>query len=119
MFLRVSGEEAMKNSTVPIRRLHATKNVLILYSSSTIRFVLRSFSIMSCLFPSFGFIYLQENGTVVPPWLIVMYNTVFFGNCMVHPNTKKNELDRFCIDCVSSLCSHCLPVHIHHKHVKV
>ncbi|GMJ04473.1 RGF1-INDUCIBLE TRANSCRIPTION FACTOR 1 [Hibiscus trionum] len=48
-----------------------------------------------------------------------MYNTEFFRNCVSHPNAKKNELDRFCTDCAQSFCSHCLPAHALHKHVKI
>ncbi|KAJ4710052.1 putative PLATZ transcription factor family protein [Melia azedarach] len=62
---------------------------------------------------------LQDKYAVVPPWVIVMYNTMFFRNCMNHLNTKKNELDRFCIDCLCSFCSHCIPAHTRHKHVKI
>ncbi|KAL5763173.1 hypothetical protein ACOSP7_019437 [Xanthoceras sorbifolium] len=61
----------------------------------------------------------NENYGVLPQWLFVMYNTMFFRTCTVHPNTKKNELDRFCIDCLCSLCSNCLSAHIRHKHVKI
>ncbi|KAH9746196.1 B box-type domain-containing protein [Citrus sinensis] len=61
----------------------------------------------------------QEKYAVVPPWVIAMYKTMFFRNCMVHPNTKKNEQDRFCIDCLCSFCSHCIPAHTRHKHVKI
>ncbi|XP_031271635.1 uncharacterized protein LOC116130025 [Pistacia vera] len=61
----------------------------------------------------------NDNYTVVPQWIIVMYNKEFFGNCMAHPNTKKNEVDRFCIDCLSSLCCHCLPFHTRHRYVKI
>ncbi|MBA0711435.1 hypothetical protein Golax_010621 [Gossypium laxum] len=56
---------------------------------------------------------------VVPPWVIVMYNSVFFNNCVHHPNEKKKEVDKFCIDCLQSFCSHCLPSHAFHKHIKV
>ncbi|XVF43572.1 hypothetical protein PTKIN_Ptkin02bG0050600 [Pterospermum kingtungense] len=48
-----------------------------------------------------------------------MYNTIFFRNCVGHPNQKKNELDRFCIDCLRPFCSHCLSSHAIHKHVKI
>ncbi|KAJ0094856.1 hypothetical protein Patl1_15511 [Pistacia atlantica] len=68
----------------------------------------------SCLVSIF-----RNNYTVVPQWIIVMYNKEFFGNCMAHPNTKKNEVDRFCIDCLSSLCCHCLPFHTRHRYVKI
>ncbi|MBA0613482.1 hypothetical protein Godav_013913 [Gossypium davidsonii] len=56
---------------------------------------------------------------VVPPWVIVMYNSVFFNNCVHHPNEKKKEVDKFCIDCLQSFCSHCLPSHAFHKHIKI
>ncbi|XP_021292708.1 uncharacterized protein LOC110422965 [Herrania umbratica] len=61
----------------------------------------------------------KSSFAVVPPWVIVMYNTIFFRNCVSHPNEKKNELDRFCIDCLQSFCSHCLSAHAIHKHVKI
>ncbi|XVE74651.1 hypothetical protein DITRI_Ditri12bG0034400 [Diplodiscus trichospermus] len=61
----------------------------------------------------------QKSFAVVPPWVVVMYNTIFFRNCVSHPNEKKNELDRFCIDCLLSFCSHCLSSHAIHKHVKI
>ncbi|KAK8583018.1 hypothetical protein V6N13_069783 [Hibiscus sabdariffa] len=48
-----------------------------------------------------------------------MCNTEFFRSCVSHQNAKKNELDRFCIDCAQSFCSHCSPAHALHKHVKV
>ncbi|KAK8526211.1 hypothetical protein V6N12_020690 [Hibiscus sabdariffa] len=60
----------------------------------------------------------RSNFSVVPPWVIVMYNTIFFENCVSHPDEKKNELDRFCIDCLKSFCSHCLSSHALHKHIK-
>ncbi|XVF02898.1 hypothetical protein REPUB_Repub04eG0214600 [Reevesia pubescens] len=63
--------------------------------------------------------FLQRSFAVVPPWVIVMYNTIFFRNCVSHPNAKKNELDRFCIDCLQSFCSHCFSSHAIHKHVKI
>ena len=63
--------------------------------------------------------FLQKSFAVVPPWVIVMYNTMFFSKCVSHPNAKKNELDRFCIDCLQSFCSHCFSAHAFHKHVKV
>ncbi|KAL4362992.1 hypothetical protein GQ457_04G009530 [Hibiscus cannabinus] len=61
----------------------------------------------------------RSNFSVVPPWVIVMYNTIFFENCVSHPDEKKNELDRFCIDCLKSFCSHCLSSHALHKHIKI
>ncbi|XVE85471.1 hypothetical protein DITRI_Ditri17bG0093200 [Diplodiscus trichospermus] len=63
--------------------------------------------------------FLQRSFAVVPPWVIVMFNTIFFRNCVRHPNAKKNELDRFCIDCLQSFCSHCFSAHAIHKHVKI
>ncbi|TYJ49829.1 hypothetical protein E1A91_A01G162600v1 [Gossypium mustelinum] len=61
----------------------------------------------------------QKICSVVPPWLIVMYNSIFFRNCVTHRNAKKNELDRFCIHCLQSFCSHCLPAHAFHKQLKI
>ncbi|XP_057992295.1 protein RGF1 INDUCIBLE TRANSCRIPTION FACTOR 1-like [Hevea brasiliensis] len=43
----------------------------------------------------------------------------FFGTCMFHPSVKKNGLDRFCIDCLSSLCSNRVPAHAHHQLIKI
>ncbi|XP_048229767.1 protein RGF1 INDUCIBLE TRANSCRIPTION FACTOR 1 [Ricinus communis] len=56
---------------------------------------------------------------VVPKWVIVMFNTMFFRTCKAHPGAKKNGLDRFCVDCHCSLCSICLPDHAQHKHIKI
>ncbi|XVF85430.1 hypothetical protein PTKIN_Ptkin17bG0117500 [Pterospermum kingtungense] len=61
----------------------------------------------------------QKSLAAVPPWVIVMFNTMFFRNCVSHPDAKKNELDRFCIDCLQSFCSHCFSAHAIHKHVKI
>ncbi|PON41206.1 hypothetical protein TorRG33x02_338700 [Trema orientale] len=61
----------------------------------------------------------KNNYMVVPRWLIVMYKTIFFSSCLVHPNSKKNDSDHFCIDCLRPLCSNCLPSHMCHKHVKI
>ncbi|PON70312.1 hypothetical protein PanWU01x14_082360 [Parasponia andersonii] len=61
----------------------------------------------------------KNNYMVVPRWLIVMYKTIFFSSCLVHPNSKKNDSDHFCIDCLCPLCSNCLPSHMCHKHVKL
>ncbi|OAY25301.1 hypothetical protein MANES_17G083200v8 [Manihot esculenta] len=59
------------------------------------------------------------NNAVVPKWLIVMLKTRFFNTCMAHHGFKKNEMDRFCIDCHSAFCQNCLPSHTPHKHVKI
>ncbi|XP_030498899.2 protein RGF1 INDUCIBLE TRANSCRIPTION FACTOR 1 [Cannabis sativa] len=56
---------------------------------------------------------------MVPRWLIVMYKTIYFSRCIVHPNSKKNDSDHFCIDCLRPLCFNCLPSHFSHKHVKI
>ncbi|KAM7254830.1 hypothetical protein ACFE04_020071 [Oxalis oulophora] len=61
----------------------------------------------------------EKYAPMVPRWLIVMYKMIFFSSCMVHENAKKNELDRFCIDCLCSFCSHCIPTHSRHRHVKI
>ncbi|XP_038719829.1 uncharacterized protein At3g50808-like [Tripterygium wilfordii] len=55
----------------------------------------------------------------VPSWINVMSRSKFFIGCDVHGSSKKTELDRFCIDCLSSLCPSCLPNHTSHKHVKI
>ncbi|KAM6589190.1 hypothetical protein CsatA_011795 [Cannabis sativa] len=47
-----------------------------------------------------------------------MYKTIYFSRCIVHPNSKKNDSDHFCIDCLRPLCFNCLPSHFSHKHVK-
>ncbi|XAR63676.1 hypothetical protein NMG60_11023700 [Bertholletia excelsa] len=48
-----------------------------------------------------------------------MYDAQYFDACMAHANTKKNELDRFCIDCHRALCHHCLPFHALHQYIKI
>ncbi|KAA8529008.1 hypothetical protein F0562_033504 [Nyssa sinensis] len=61
----------------------------------------------------------KKTETEVPPWLKVMYAMVYFDTCIAHSNNKKNDLDRFCIDCVQSFCYNCLPAHGLHKYVKI
>ncbi|KAL5553235.1 hypothetical protein UlMin_040636 [Ulmus minor] len=60
-----------------------------------------------------------ESCKIIPKWIIVMFNTIFFDTCIVHLNAKKNDCDYFCIDCVRSLCSNCLPAHVCHKYIKI
>ncbi|KAI8537729.1 hypothetical protein RHMOL_Rhmol09G0047500 [Rhododendron molle] len=48
-----------------------------------------------------------------------MYRTVYYAACITHPDTKKNDLDRFCIDCIRAFCYHCLPAHARHTYVKI
>ncbi|EXC16421.1 hypothetical protein L484_004432 [Morus notabilis] len=61
----------------------------------------------------------DKNYIIVPRWLSVMYNTIFFSTCILHPNSKKNDSDHFCIDCLLPLCFNCLPSHVCHKHIKI
>ncbi|XP_058183987.1 protein RGF1 INDUCIBLE TRANSCRIPTION FACTOR 1-like [Rhododendron vialii] len=61
----------------------------------------------------------EDFAQLVPPWLTTMYRTVYYAACITHPDTKKNDLDRFCIDCIRAFCYHCLPAHARHTYVKI
>ncbi|XP_022856329.1 uncharacterized protein LOC111377461 isoform X2 [Olea europaea var. sylvestris] len=55
----------------------------------------------------------------VPPWLIILYNTTYFGVCFTHSEHKKKELDHFCIDCKKPICCNCVLTHALHNYVKI
>nr|XP_011463177.1 PREDICTED: uncharacterized protein LOC105351170 [Fragaria vesca subsp. vesca] len=63
--------------------------------------------------------FLQKNRMVVPQWLKIMYNTVFFKACIAHSDAKRNNLDHFCIDCCKPICLNCLAQHMFHNLVKI
>ncbi|XP_023548890.1 uncharacterized protein LOC111807405 [Cucurbita pepo subsp. pepo] len=51
-------------------------------------------------------------------WLGTLLNTKFFGSCDLHPNLRKNEKNKFCIDCSVSFCKNCT-VHDLHRQVHI
>ncbi|KAJ4973190.1 hypothetical protein NE237_006364 [Protea cynaroides] len=56
----------------------------------------------------------------VPPWLKLICDSEFFEPCNTHSNLKKNDLNFFCIDCLCSMCTHCLQLHHEeHQHIQI
>ncbi|OIW04439.1 hypothetical protein TanjilG_32631 [Lupinus angustifolius] len=55
-----------------------------------------------------------------PRWLEVFLKESFFGTCKAH-RRKRNELNRYCINCNVSACGHCVlsDRHVDHKILKV
>lgn len=50
-----------------------------------------------------------------PLWLEVLLAEKFFASCTKHDSSKKNEKNIFCLDCISSICQHCVSDHkLHH-----
>lgn len=101
-----------------LKRLHAS-NTEVIYShfllQLTITLLLDSaiFYLLIIIMNIYSFLQ-KINNAVVPKWLIVMLKTRFFNTCMAHHGFKKNEMDRFCIDCHSAFCQNCLPSHTPH-----
>ncbi|KAK9141787.1 hypothetical protein Syun_011187 [Stephania yunnanensis] len=54
-----------------------------------------------------------------PAWLEALYTEKFFVPCFTHENAKKNEKNVCCLDCCTSICPHCLPLHRFHRLVQV
>ncbi|PON53839.1 B-box-type zinc finger [Parasponia andersonii] len=55
----------------------------------------------------------------IPQWLEFLLGEKFFTPCNVHECTKKNEKNIFCLDCCTSICSHCLPSHHLHSLLQI
>ncbi|KAF5957973.1 hypothetical protein HYC85_005198 [Camellia sinensis] len=51
----------------------------------------------------------------LPEWLESLLQRTFFGSCAIH-EAPKNELKRYCIDCNSSACQHCIEAGSHAEH---
>ncbi|XP_061357784.1 protein RGF1 INDUCIBLE TRANSCRIPTION FACTOR 1-like [Gastrolobium bilobum] len=50
----------------------------------------------------------------VPNWLLILEEEKFFTRCLIHDSVKKNEKNIFCLDCCTSICPHCSPLHRTH-----
>ncbi|KAF8380482.1 hypothetical protein HHK36_027968 [Tetracentron sinense] len=55
----------------------------------------------------------------VPHWLEALLGEKFFNPCLVHESAKKNEKNIFCLDCCTSICTHCLPPHHSHRLLQI
>ncbi|ESW13927.1 hypothetical protein PHAVU_008G238300 [Phaseolus vulgaris] len=55
-----------------------------------------------------------------PRWLESFLRKTFFGNCTTHP-FRRNELNKYCINCNLSVCQYCVASgpHRHHKILKI
>ncbi|KAI4306706.1 hypothetical protein L6164_029961 [Bauhinia variegata] len=53
-------------------------------------------------------------------WLDVLLNKTFFDLCESHP-VRRNELNRYCVNCKVSACQYCVSsgAHRHHKILKI
>ncbi|KAK1275963.1 hypothetical protein QJS04_geneDACA003753 [Acorus gramineus] len=58
-------------------------------------------------------------GIMIPPWLEALNTQKFFVGCLVHKNSKKNENNICCLNCCTSICTHCLPHHQFHRLIQV
>ncbi|KAL9226773.1 hypothetical protein vseg_002544 [Gypsophila vaccaria] len=50
-----------------------------------------------------------------PEWLESFFNRTFFTPCSEHP-IRRNELNKYCIDCDAPLCQYCLSFTSHEDH---
>eukprot|EP00250_Pteridium_aquilinum_P003044 c13373_g1_i1 orf=2-787(-) len=51
-----------------------------------------------------------------PMWLELLLAEKFFAACAKHFCSKKNEKNKFCLDCMSSICQHCALSKDHNLH---
>ncbi|KAF5469658.1 hypothetical protein F2P56_013713, partial [Juglans regia] len=58
-------------------------------------------------------------GIPKPAWLEALYTQKFFVGCSYHETAKKNEKNICCLDCCTSICPHCLPLHRFHRLLQV
>ncbi|KAL5697787.1 Protein RGF1 INDUCIBLE TRANSCRIPTION FACTOR 1 [Ranunculus cassubicifolius] len=58
-------------------------------------------------------------GIQKPAWLEALYSQKFFIGCSTHENAKKNEKNICCLDCCTSICPHCVPLHRVHRLLQV
>ncbi|KAJ8437285.1 hypothetical protein Cgig2_010110 [Carnegiea gigantea] len=50
-----------------------------------------------------------------PEWIERFVRRTFFDHCSEHP-IRRNELNKYCIDCDAPLCQYCLPLSSHAGH---
>ncbi|KAH9618713.1 hypothetical protein KSS87_010863 [Heliosperma pusillum] len=56
-----------------------------------------------------------EDRKLEPDWLERFFKRTFFEPCSVHP-VRRNELNKYCIDCDASLCQYCVSLAPHEDH---
>ncbi|KAI3901472.1 hypothetical protein MKW92_016274 [Papaver armeniacum] len=49
----------------------------------------------------------HEYYACLPQWLKSLLDEKFFVPCYIHEDTRKNEKNVFCLDCCTSVCTHC------------
>ncbi|XP_022760153.1 uncharacterized protein LOC111306605 [Durio zibethinus] len=61
-----------------------------------------------------------QNKNQKPEWLEAFLQRTYFGSCSLHP-IRRNEKNRYCINCDSSACQYCMTstTHRHHKILKI
>ncbi|XP_074276558.1 uncharacterized protein LOC141600265 [Silene latifolia] len=57
----------------------------------------------------------SEDRKLEPEWLEKFFKRTFFEPCSVHP-IRRNELNKYCIDCDASLCQYCVALAPHEDH---
>ncbi|KAF4404093.1 hypothetical protein CsatB_004143 [Cannabis sativa] len=71
---------------------------------------------------------LDSSSVKVPEWVEILLGENFFTVCSVHSsitstekikNKNKNRKNFFCLDCCTSLCSHCLSHHNRHSLLQI
>ncbi|KAI3986428.1 hypothetical protein MKX01_037710 [Papaver californicum] len=57
----------------------------------------------------------HEYYACLPQWLESLLHEKFFIPCLIHEDVKKNEKNVLCLDCCTSICTHCC-LSLHHSH---
>ncbi|BBG99705.1 PLATZ transcription factor family protein, partial [Prunus dulcis] len=55
------------------------------------------------------------SGNQKPEWLESFLGKTFFDDCLAHP-IRKNELNKYCINCNKSACQYCMASGAHRLH---
>ncbi|RZC63818.1 hypothetical protein C5167_025565 [Papaver somniferum] len=62
----------------------------------------------------------HEYYACLPQWLESLLDEKFFVPCYIHEDARKNEKNVFCLDCCTSVCTHCCPsIHDSHRLLQV
>ncbi|KAJ3702983.1 hypothetical protein LUZ61_006688 [Rhynchospora tenuis] len=54
---------------------------------------------------------MEQGKAPSPEWLQPLLESKFFEQCERHPNQRKNDVNRFCMECADSLCPKCVTEH--------
>ncbi|GAB4850108.1 hypothetical protein Ancab_029407 [Ancistrocladus abbreviatus] len=57
-----------------------------------------------------------DSGKIKPEWLESFLKKTFFDSCSTHQEVRRNECNRYCINCDTSICLHCVTSGCHHEH---